>query len=234
MSGPANTTSPYIPYMGLIDNPVVSEAVRVLSPEGFCFIVDIDAGNLDYIEFQLMPDTISESKGAQYDRVGIIGRSLPILGYANSSSRTMNLSLEFAALNRNGQYSPSWIVEKVRWLESKVYPEYIEGWVYPPHKVLIMIGSVIGMTAVMTNCTTTWSKPWSQMSISGTSLNQSLELGILPFKAQVDCSFEECGKNNDTYGHPHGYAEAILGKNQAFQDIPSRKLYYEIPTVVSD
>jgi hypothetical protein len=198
-------------------------AAKVLSPEGYCVTVDIDAGGPDWLEFQLMPDTISENKTANYDPIAIIGRSLPILGYANSSSRSINLELEFAALNRSGKYSPTWVKDQVRWLESKVYPEYESGWVYPPHRMQLIVGQALGMLCVMTSCTTTWSKPWT------TSIVEPFA-----YRASVACSFQECGQNNDSFGHPHGWADAKSGMNQALggSGYIFSTTYYEIPTNV--
>ena len=32
---------------------------------------------------------------------------------------------------------------KVRWLESKVYPEYANGYTYPPHRLTLIIGDAL-------------------------------------------------------------------------------------------
>lgn len=184
----------------------------VLSPEGFCFIINLDTtGEKERLEFQLMPDTITEGKTANYDNIPIIGRSLPYLGYSHSSPRQINLSLEFAALTRGesdaDKYTPQWVQRQVRWLEAKVYPKYDDNWVYPPPRLLIVIGEAVGMTAVMTSCNTTWLKPWYRRN------NQ-----VFPMRAQVDCAFEEWGYNNDEYGHPFSVQEAEVGANQPYRE----------------
>jgi hypothetical protein len=191
---------------------------RVLSPEAYCFILDLDGD--DRLEFQLMPDIISENKSAMYHEVPIVGRSLPLLGYGSSTSRAMGLSLQFTATHPSGKYSPEWIVEQVRWLESKVYPEYEDGFVYPPHRLLVVVGVAIGMQAVMTSVNTAWMGPWAFTESTAT-----------PFRAQVDCQFQEYGMNEDEIGHPHDHAQAKSGENQRFEQSGSTQ-YVDIPLVV--
>lgn len=196
---------------------------RVLSPEAHCYI--IDRKDDSRLAFQLMPDAISESKSAQYNEIPVIGRSLPYLAYSSSTARTISLSLAFVALNREGsggKYTTTWVKEQVRWLESKVYPEYLDGFTFPPHMLHIVIGSVIGLQAVMVSCTTTWTGPWDVTS----------DLAR-PFRAMVDCSFQEAGKNDDDMNHPHGFADALSGANQwgPVSSAESSK-YVEIPLAI--
>lgn len=195
-------------------------AAKVLSPEGFCFILNLDpTGENDRLEFQLMPDTVTEGKTANYDTIPIMGRSLPYLGYSHSSSRQINLSLEFTALvsEAEAKHSVDWVQQQVRWLEAKVYPKYESNWVYPPPRLLVVVGEALGMTAVMTSCNTTWLKPWHRRGNI-----------VLPMRAQVDCSFEEWGSNEDEYGHPFSVQEAEVGANQPYRE-GSGSAYFEIP-----
>jgi hypothetical protein len=193
-------------------------AARVLSPEAFCFILDTDSG--ERVEFQLMPESISESKSAMYNEVPIIGRSLPLLGYANSSARTMGIGLSFAALFAEGKYSPSWVEEQVRWLESKVYPIYEDGYVFPPPRLLVVVGKAIGLQCIMNSVNTTWLGPWSVA-------NQD----AYAFRAQVDIQFQEYGMNEDAAGHPFDADDAKEGKNQSFER-GGGTFYVDIPTGV--
>jgi len=192
-------------------------SARVLSPEAFCFILDSDSG--ERVEFQLMPEAISESKSATYNEIPIIGRSLPLLGYANSTSRSMGLGLTFAALYAEGKYSPSWIEQQIRWLESKVYPIYADGFMYPPPRLFVVVGKAIGLQCVMTSVNTTWLGPWSVA-------NQE----AYAFRAQIDMQFQEYGMNEDAIGHPFDADDAKEGKNQnlnlGFNNTPA---YVDIP-----
>jgi len=177
---------------------------RVLSPEAYCYI--IDRKDESRLSFQLMPDSITENKSALYNEIPIIGRSLPYLGYSSSSSRAISLSLQFVALNSmgsGGKYTVGWVQEQVRWLESKVYPEYLDKFTFPPRMLNLVVGSVIGLQCVMTNCTTSWLGPWDANEVMAS-----------PFRAVVDCSFQEAGMNDDDMQHPHGHEDAIKGRNQ--------------------
>lgn len=190
----------------------------VLSPEAFCFLLDKDNG--DRLEFQLMPDSIGENKNAMYNEIPIIGRSLPILGYASSTSRTVSLGLSFAATHSSGKYSPPWVAERVRWLESKVYPEYSGNLIYPPPRLVLMMGSAIGMQCVLTSYNTAWMGPWKVVDNTA-----------YPMRAQVDIQLQEYGANDSESGHPFAHAEAKAGWNQTTEQ-GEGTAFVQIPLVV--
>jgi hypothetical protein len=179
------------------------EGSKVLSPDVYCFILNKETDSSDRLEFQLMPDSVAENKAAMYNEVPIIGRSLPLIGYANSTARMVNLSLRFVALNKEGKYSPKWVEEQVRWLESKVYPRYEDSLTYPPPRLLLVIGKAISMQCVMTSYNTSWMSPWT---VDGGEARA--------YQAIVDVAFQEYGQNLDI-GHPFGHDEAQAGANQA-------------------
>lgn len=174
----------------------------VISPEAFCYIVDLNDNSR--LHFQLMPEVISESKTAMYNEVPIVGRSLPQLGYAGSSARVLGLDLSFVALEREGKYTADWVKSQVRWLEAKAYPRYVNGFTFPPSKVLLMVGNVVGLQAVVTSCTTSWTGPWDTRDIDAK-----------PFRASVSIQLQEVGQNDGAWGHPFGASEAISSQNQA-------------------
>jgi hypothetical protein len=197
-------------------------SARIYSPESTCFIFDQDSQ--DRVEFQLMPDTISESKNAVYNEVPILGRSLPLLGYSHSSSRQMGLSLQFVSLNRTGKYSPQWVLHQVRWLESKVYPAYDNGYAFPPPRLIVVVGNAIGMQCTMSSVSTTWLGPW-------TLDNQDGAAGVFAYRAQVDCQFTEFGEN-DSRGYPFDTTDAKNGDNQIYTDGTGSQ-YVDIPLSIS-
>ena len=169
----------------------------VLSSEAFCYLIDLETS--DRVSFQLMPESFGESKSANYDQIPILGRSLPYLGYANSSSRATSLTMQFHALG--DPYTPQWVVQQVRFLESLVYPDYEGGFAYPPHRVMLVMGEAMGMVCVATNVTTGWlGHPWK---VSGTE--------AYPFGVDVTIDLLEWGMNEDEYGHPHDVDQARAG-----------------------
>lgn len=181
---------------------------KVLAPDAFCFILDLDEGTTDRLEFQLMPESIAENKAAIYNEIPILGRSLPLLVYSGSTSRQIALSISFAALYAPGatRYDIHWVRRQVRWLESKVYPVYKDNFTFPPHRLLIILGQAIRMQAVMTACTTSWLGPWAIDSEKGQAYSH---------RATVDCQFQEFGMNDNSLGHPHDQYDALEGRNQA-------------------
>jgi hypothetical protein len=204
-----------MPYSGY------EEIARVLSPEAYCFILNKDSTDAtDRLDFQLMPEGISESKSAMYNEVPIIGRSLPLIGYASSTSRMVNISLRFVSLNKEGKYSPKWVEERVRWLESKVYPRYENNLTYPPPRLLLVVGKALSMQCVMTSYNTTWMSPWT---VEGDEARA--------FQASVDVAFQEYGQNLDI-GHPFGHDEAKSGVNQG-NTTATGEPYIQIPANVS-
>lgn len=195
------------------------DAAKILSPEVYCFILNLDADNVaDRLEFQLMPDGITENKAAMYNEVPIIGRSLPLIGYASSTSRMTALSLRFVALKEEGKYSPQWVEKQVRWLESKVYPHYRDGLTYPPSRLLLIIGRAIGMQCVMTSYNTSWNGPWTVKTGEASS-----------FQATVDIQLQEYGQNLSTSGHPFDHDEAIEGRNQGSASLGTGEPFIQIP-----
>lgn len=192
---------------------------KVLSSEQYCYILDPKEGV--YVPFQLMPEAISENKAAIYNEVPIVGRSLPQLGYASSTSRMIGLNLQFVALEREGKYTTNWVKTQVRWLEAKVYPRYVDGFTFPPPGLRLIVGDVIGLQCVMTSCSTTWLGPWAVTEETAS-----------PFRAMVDIQLQEYGQN-EVEGYPFGHDEAMKNLNQLGGDAPEDTgSYVDIPLVV--
>jgi len=196
----------------------------ILTPESYCFILDLDdpTGEFATLNFQLMPEVVTENKSAQYNEIPIIGRSLPHLGYSSSTSRALGLSLNFVATNREGKYSPQWVKSRVRWLEAKVYPVYEDGFAYPPHRLLVVVGEAIGLQCVMTSVSTSWMGPWAFDDSTAH-----------PFRAQVDCQFQEYGMNDGDSQHPHDHDEALNSTNQMTYRAEGVQ-YVDIPLTTTD
>jgi len=202
-----------------------AQHAKVLTPEAFCFI--IDKTDDSRIEFQLMPQTITESKSALWSEIPIIGRSLPLVGYNGSTARSMSLSLQFAATVSNGEdsanptkYSSDWVIKQVRWLESKTYPSYVGDTVRPPPGLIVIVGQSLGMQCTLNSVNTTWEGPWAIDGPKATA-----------FRAQVDCAFVEYGQNMDG-GRPFDRHQAVIGKNQEGGGSLGGSAYTDIPIAV--
>ena len=205
----------------------MSLGTRVLTPEAFCFI--IDKTDDSRLEFQLMPQTITESKSALWNEIPIIGRSLPLVGYSGSTSRSMSISLQFAAMVPNGsdpenpvKYSSDWVIKQVRWLESKTYPSYTGDIVRPPPGLVVIIGQALGMQCTLNSVSTTWEGPWAIDGPKATA-----------FRAQVDCAFVEYGENMDR-GRPFDRHQAVEGINQEGGGSLGGSSYIQIPRAIQE
>lgn len=194
---------------------------RTLSPEAYCFIIDLDSEDQERLEFQLMPETFVDSKAAVYNEVAIIGRSIPYLGYSHSTSRNIGLSIQFVALTGGtAKYSPTWVRKQVSWLEAKIYPTYKDGFVYPPHRLQLFLAESVGMQVVMTSCSVTWMGPWAIEGDSGSAF------GVQAFRAQADCQFQEYGANDGI--RPFGTDDAREGLHNTLSSKGS-SMYVDIP-----
>lgn len=107
------------------------------------------------IEFELIPEEISESLAAAFDPQEIRGRSNPIQGYNNSGPR----SVEFT-VTLHDDYCKDGILNVVNSLKALEYPLY-NSYVVPPN-CYVRIGKMIRMQAICTGVNVTWKKPYRQ------------------------------------------------------------------------
>jgi hypothetical protein len=107
-----------------------------------CYIFDIEAEKL--YTFQFMPDSISDSKGSNWNEYAILGRSSPLRGYHNGPSREISFTVTmFADPTADGlQKSIGDIKQDVDFLLSLPYPDYSKG-IAPPHRCLVNIGDIV-------------------------------------------------------------------------------------------
>lgn len=102
------------------------------------------------VEFQFLPNDATESKAASYVPHDILGRSSPIFAYSGSSARQLSLTLQF--LVNPFQDDDSWDITEIKghinWLRSLVWPDYANGIIQPPHRVMVRLGNVMAMEAV--------------------------------------------------------------------------------------
>jgi hypothetical protein len=75
--------------------------------------------------FQMMPNSIQESKSSNWSQTAIVGRSSPIYFYSGGSSRQYTLNLEFIVTPQSGDRKPTLtdINEYSRQLRALCYPQ---------------------------------------------------------------------------------------------------------------
>jgi hypothetical protein len=151
--------------------------------ENDCMILDTKTG--EFIKFQMMPDSISDSKSVNWNQIQIVGRSHPILAYDSSASRTFSFTLYFFAHpSHEDPTTQGTVVENIRFLTSLTYPDY-GGGVKPPHKCVLRIGSMIQWAVVAQDISVSYTPMWKNG---------------LPVYASVSCTFIESADNPVDYG----------------------------------
>lgn len=128
--------------------------------EKSCILIDVETQ--DSIEFQMMPDGISDAKSANYNHIEIVGRSHPVLGYSSSGPRTISFTLIFFG---NPSLEDTTTVAKVsknlKFLLSLVYPDYSSG-VKPPHRCVLRLGNQVNMICVVSDVNINYRHLWDE------------------------------------------------------------------------
>jgi len=166
-----------------------------------------DLETQEVLQFGYIPEELSDSKSANWNSIEIPGRSEPILGYVNSSSREFSLHLMFLAgvdqmknpSLESGEPNSNTIEDntiavkhKVDWCRSLVYPDYTNpNLIRPPHRVLFSIGNLIKSVCVVTAVNAIYKAPW--------------DADLLPLLAEVDLTLIEVNSV------PKGYLEIRQG-----------------------
>ena len=156
-------------------------------------IVDLIDGSR--YTFQFLPESITDSKGANFGDYAILGRSAPLKGYQYGQSRTLEFTVRmFADPTADGPpKSTGQIKFEQDWLLSLPYPDY-NGGIKPPHLCLVSIGDSLVMQGGCTHASANYKSgtPWE--------LGPGLTHGV-----EISLRFEEC---NDL---PLGLANRRVG-----------------------
>ena len=125
-------------------------------------IIDIEGGGI--FKFQLIPNTITDSKSASYTPYNILGRSSPLQGYQMSQPRKIDFQgvKLFASPTANGPpMPPPLIKQQVDFVLSLPYPDYAGG-IKPPHKCLLIFGGNVQMIGVCESASASYEAgtPW--------------------------------------------------------------------------
>lgn len=116
-----------------------------------CYIKNFVTGST--IEFELIPEEITDNYSATFDQQDIRGRSNPIQGYNSSGPRTISYTIQL-----HDDYCKTGILDTVNKLRALTYPEY--GGVIIPPKCYVRFGNMIGTKAITTSVGVTWKKPY--------------------------------------------------------------------------
>lgn len=120
------------------------------------YLIDVTYGG----SFKFYIPEFSESAGSKWSTINIIGRSVEILSYEYTSSRTVNVSLDLFAGAGLYELSPEEdqttdIVGKLHsdmnFLKSLEYPDYTSAIVRPPAAVHLLLGAAFNMLGVVSD-----------------------------------------------------------------------------------
>ena len=148
--------------------------------------------------FEQMPFSFAEAKNANYADIGILGRSEPIKGYANSGPRQFNLNLKFVAETSIELQ----VQEKVRWVRSLVYPDYSASFIRTPPPVVFTVGTWMSSRCVAISYNVVRSAPWDRFPVET----------VMPYVAEVDLILHEA--NSDGARSPFDWKQVKIGSDR--------------------
>jgi hypothetical protein len=146
--------------------------------DSFIATMDMAPDDQFAINFTHIEDVRDAAK-PRYNQIPIIGRSTPVMTYESTDVRTVSLDLMIVeSINDSDRvlgYNKSDVVAIVNRLRSLAYPDYktVRDLTLPPSRVNLVVGGFIDVTAVVTDCSVVWKKPWS---IVGNPLFASVHL----------------------------------------------------------
>ena len=110
----------------------------------------------EFIDFYYVPEEISDSVEPTYEEFVIIGRSSPIQGYSSTGARSISLELQFFA----EEDARTEVFDKIQWIQSLKYPEYIGQMIKPPHTVSLILGRFLALEGILKSADVAWKAPY--------------------------------------------------------------------------
>jgi hypothetical protein len=145
------------------------------------------------LEFQFMPERITDAKGVSWHSQSIVGRSEPYISYDSSGSRVFTFDLKFtASVDAGDDGRPEEVVRKVNWLRALQYPEVANGLVLGPSVCWFIVGyNWIASRVVCAQATPSYEGPWNGNEfprvvlgpLSATVSLSLLEVNLVPREA---------------------------------------------------
>ena len=118
------------------------------------------------LKFQFLPETINETKTANWNPIEIIARSSPIQVYSSSAAKQITLNLEFLVQPEQGINRPTKldIRDTINQLRALVYPRKggtMETFsLYCPPVVVLRCGNWWSMRCIVRNVSIDHNMPW--------------------------------------------------------------------------
>lgn len=129
-----------------------------------------------------LPESVSDSYSANYGEVNALGRSSPMIDYANGGPREISFSV---ILREDKTPEGLDIIDVVNILRSMAYPEYRENDFVDPPLIIFMLGDILNIRGVCNSVEVSWEGPYGETSKGRTAY----------FDAEVSLSFQEVPRN---------------------------------------
>ena len=130
----------------------------IVSKDDFTFYI-LNQTTGTKIEFDLVPEEISESFAASFESQDIMGRTAPIVGYSSSGPHTVSLNITVHAEMEGGIEN---MKKKIHQLVALTYPVFSGDLLEPP-KCFVRVGNMVGMYGYIESVDVSWEKPYTDM-----------------------------------------------------------------------
>lgn len=130
---------------------------------GYLYVLDGD-DSIKSRAFKFYIPEFTETAGANWRSVELIGRSVKVLAYTDTDSRKITINLDlFAGAGLYGSSSEGDVVTKlhddVNFIKSLEYPDYTDPILSPPATVQLILGSSINLVGVVSGVSVEHLKP---------------------------------------------------------------------------
>lgn len=167
----------YLSYHDPYSSTVQANLTRITSNSSkYGYLIDLTHGG----QFQFYLPEFTEQAGANWSNVDITGRSVDVVSYNSTSSRSIGITLELYA--GEGIYRVKDPVTKLHqdanFLKSLEYPDYSDPIATPPSVVQLILGEKLNMIGIVKDVTVEHRKPLD-------SQNRSMYLHVTFTVSQV-------------------------------------------------
>lgn len=134
-----------------------------------------------------MDTDVTEQMSANYESNTMVGRTSPLLAFGNLNGKTVTLNLHFIA----DMCPPLQVHQKIKWLQTFLYPRDNGLVTIPPKKVILSLGFYLGMRGVITDVTATHKAPFAGIGFGGEETLFHGFMTMFPIYATVSLTIAE-------------------------------------------
>lgn len=129
------------------------------------YLIDITNGE----EFKFYIPEFTEQAGANWSSISIVGRSVDVKAYDNTSSRNITISLDLYAgeglyADKNSTDIVGKLHSDLNFVKSLEYPDYSDAIIQPPPTVHLILGSAVNLEGVVSGVSVEHLKPFDEQN----------------------------------------------------------------------